>query len=86
MTHSKDHLLAVLSAVKPLQLEGSQALLGAQRAAGQFFPPLNGIDKDRIIRMAVEVKQYTERCWSGTKRLNDLHPIPARLYIAEFGL
>lgn len=79
-------LFNVLSEVKPLTLEGSDVLKSASRSPGAFFPTLQGIDKEKILRMAVEVKNYTERCWKATKRLNDLAPVPANIYIAEFGL
>lgn len=86
MDLTNDHLFNVLSEVKPLTLEGSEALQKAKRSPGAFFPTLCDIDKSKILRMAIEVKDYTERCWKGTKRLNELSPIPAKIYIAEFGL
>lgn len=86
MTDPSARLLSVLSVVKPLQLEGSEALRSARRSPGTFFPSLDGISIDRIIRMAVEIKEYTERCCAGSKRLHDLQAIPAQLYIPEFGL
>jgi hypothetical protein len=86
MDLTNDVLFNVLREVKPLRLEGSEALQQASRSPGTFFPTLRGIDKSKILRMAIEVKDYTERCWQGTKRLNDLSPIPAKIYIAEFGI
>lgn len=80
-------LFKVLSKVKPLELEGSEAFKQAQRPqSGEFFPCLQGIDKQKVLRMAIEVKDYTTRCWQGTKRLQDLNPIPATIYIPEFGI
>jgi hypothetical protein len=80
-------LFTVLSKVKPLELEGSDAFKRAQRPqSGECFPALYGIDKQKVLRMAIEVKEYTARCWQGTKRLQDLNPVPAAIYIPEFGI
>jgi hypothetical protein len=80
-------LFKVLSEVKPLELEGSEAFKKALRPqSGEFFPSVQGIDKQQVIRMAIEVKEYTTRCWLGTKRLLDLNPIPAQVYIPQFGI
>jgi len=80
-------LFKALSAVKPLELEGSEAFKRALRSqSSEFFPSLQDIDKQQVIRMAIEVKDYTTRCWQGTKRLQDLNPIPAQVYIPEFGI
>lgn len=80
-------LFKVLSEVKPLELEGAEAFKQAQRPhTGEFFPSIQGIDKQKVLRMAIEVKEYTARCWKGTKRLQDLNPIPANIYIPEFGI
>lgn len=80
-------VLKVLSEVKPLELEGADAFKQALRPqVGEFFPSLHGIEKQKVLRMAIEVKEYTARCWKGTKRLQDLNPIPANVYIPEFGI
>lgn len=80
-------LFKVLSEVKPLELEGAEAFKQAQRPhTGEFFPSVQAIDKVKVRRMAVEIKEYTARCWKGTKRLHDLNPIPAPIYIPEFGI
>ncbi|MEO1666744.1 MAG: hypothetical protein AAFU54_19050 [Chloroflexota bacterium] len=80
-------LFRVLSEVKPLELEGSNAFKQAVRPqSGEVFPSLQGIDKEKVRRMAVEVKNYTTRCWKATKRLSELNPIPANVYIPEFGI
>lgn len=84
---TQSSLFKVLSEVKPLELEGSEAFKQAIRPqTGEFFPSVQGIDKQKVLRMAIEVKDYTTRCWRGTKRLQDLNPVPAHVYIAEFGI
>ncbi|MEL6321192.1 MAG: hypothetical protein AAFQ57_11160 [Cyanobacteria bacterium J06626_14] len=80
-------LFRILSEVKPLELEGSDAFKQAIRPqTGEIFPSLQGIDKQQVMRMAIEVKNYTTRCWKATKRLQDLNPVPANVYIPEFGI
>lgn len=80
-------LFKVLSEVKPLELEGAEAFKQAQRPhTGEFFPSVQDIPKDKVLRMAIEVKEYTLCCWKGTKRLHDLTSIPAPIYIPEFGI
>lgn len=80
-------LFKVLSEVKPLELEGSDVFKQAhQTQSGEFFPSLQGVDKKQVLRMAVEVKQYTARCWRATQRLQDLNSIPTTIYIPEFGI
>lgn len=84
---TQSSLFKVLSEVKPLELEGAEAFKQAIRPqTGEFFPSVQGIDKQKVLRMAIEVKDYTARCWRGTKRLQDLNPVPANVYIAKFGI
>ena len=84
---TQSSLFKTLSEVKPLELEGSEAFKQALRPqTGEFFPSVRGIDKQKVLRMAIEVKEYTARCWTSTKRLQDLNPIPANVYIPEFGI
>mgnify|MGYP006426234383 CR=1 FL=1 len=87
MVYVTASLFQVLSEVKPLELEGSDAFKQALRPqSGEFFPSVQGIAKQDIIRMAIEVKEYTSRCWQATLRLQDLTPMPAKVYIMEFGI
>ena len=84
---TQSRLFQVLSEVKALELEGSMVFQHAMRPqSGEFFPSLQTIDKQQVLRMAIEVKEYTTRCWQGTQSLRDLNPIPAQVYIPEFGI
>lgn len=84
---TQSSLFKTLSEVKPLELEGAEAFKQALRPqTGEFFPSIQGIEKQKVLRMAIEVKEYTTRCWKGTKRLQDLNPIAANVYIPEFGI
>ena len=68
-------------------LEASEALQASyQESNVGFLPPLDHIPHEKLQRMAIEVKDYTERCWRATTRLRDVQAMPSTLYIPEFGL
>jgi len=80
-------LEAVFMNADPFSLEASEALQSAyQQAGAAFLPPLDHIPREKLLRIAIEVKDYTERCWRATTRLRDVQAMPASLHIAEFGL
>jgi hypothetical protein len=84
---TSSELEALIMNTDPVTLEASEALQAAYEQAGTaFLPPLNHISRDKLLRIAIEVKDYTERCWRASNRLRDVQPTPSRLNIPEFGL
>ena len=80
-------LEAIFMKADPFSLEASEALETAyQQGATSFLPPLDQLPREKLLRIAIEVKDYTERCWRASNRLRDVQPMPSTLYIAEFGL
>jgi len=80
-------LEAIFMNADPFSLEASEALETAyQQGATSFLPPLDQLPREKLLRIAIEVKDYTERCWRASNRLRDVQPMPSTLYIAEFGL
>jgi len=68
-------------------LEASQALQASYKDTHMgFLPPLDNIPHEKLQRMAIEVKDYTERCWRASNRLCDVQAMPSSLHIPEFGL
>ena len=80
-------LEAIFMNADPFSLEASEALETAyQQGVTSFLPPLDQLPREKLLRIAIEVKDYTERCWRASNRLRDVQPMPSTLYIAEFGL
>jgi len=80
-------LEAIFMNADPFSLEASEALETAyQQGETSFLPLLDQLPREKLLRIAIEVKDYTERCWRATNRLRDVQPMSSTLYIAEFGL
>ncbi|MEM9955264.1 MAG: hypothetical protein AAF846_26895 [Chloroflexota bacterium] len=87
LTITAQELEDIFRTTDPFTLEASVALQATyQDHTMGFLPPLDHIPHEQLQRMAIEVKDYTERCWRATTRLRDVKPVPATLYIPEFGL
>ncbi|MEL7433651.1 MAG: hypothetical protein AAFN11_06875 [Chloroflexota bacterium] len=77
----------ILLSVEPLELEASDALKQQYQQPGAFFPSLEGIDREQVIRMANQVREYTERSWRIANRIADVPSVATEtVYIGEFGL
>lgn len=80
-------LEGIFMTTEAFSLEASEALQASYKETHMgFLPPLDNIPHEKLQRMAIEVKDYTERCWRATRRLRDIKPVPTILYIPEFGL
>ena len=77
----------IIASVAPLELEASGALKQQYQQPGAFFPSLEGIDREQVIRMATQVREYTENTWRIANRMADIPPMATdTVYIGEFGL
>lgn len=84
---TNNELEAIITNTDPFRLEASEDLQVAYRQADTaFLPPLTHIPRKKLLRIAIEVKDYTERCWRASNRLRDVQPKPSALRIPEFGL
>ena len=80
-------LEGIFMSAEAFTLEASEALQASyQDNSMGFLPPLDHIPHKKLQRMAIEVKDYTERCWRASNRLRDVQAMPSTLYIPEFGL
>lgn len=80
-------LEAIFRQAEPFELEGAAALQDAYDHPHTIFPSVDGLSREDLLRMAIDVRNYTERTWRITNRLRALQPEAAtNIYIPEFGL
>ena len=81
-----DRLFSILNDMPSFELKASAALERATQTPNGFFPPLTPFERGEILELVTGVKDYTDRCWKATQRLEDLPASPIPVEMLEFGL